>query len=97
MNKREFNKELKGLGFTQIKLCTGESTDYFFMNLQHIRVIINRHMVDKKLRYRLYFRDVKDDNWINNILVKEFIPDDKFIKSLKKTIKFLGESKCKLK
>lgn len=93
MNKREFNKELKSLGFTQIKLCTGEPTGYFFKDLPHIRMVINRHIVDKKLRYRLYFRDVKDDNWINNVLVKEFIPDDKFIKSLKKAINFLGGTK----
>ena len=83
MNKREFDKELKCLGFTQIKLCTGEKTDYFFRDLQNIRIVINK--------CKLYFRDVKDNNWINNIFIKEISIDDKSIKSLKKLIKFLGE------
>ena len=85
MNKREFYKELKNIGFTQISLCTGEKTNYFFIDLPNIRLVIDR--------CRLYFRDVKDDNWINNIFIKEISIDDKSIKSLKKIIEFLGVEK----
>ena len=83
MTKREFYKELKKIGFTQISLCTGEKTNYFFIDLPNIRVVIDK--------FKLYFRDVKDDNWINNILIKEISIDDKSIKSLKKILKFFGE------
>ena len=63
MTKKEFYKELKKIGFTQISLCTGEKNNYFFIDLPNIRVVIDK--------FKLYFRDVKDDNWINNILIKE--------------------------
>ena len=82
MRKREFYNELKKIGFIQIITCEKEKTDYFFIDLQNIRVVINK--------FKLYFRDVKDDNWINNIFIKEIKADDKNIKSLRQMIKFFG-------
>ena len=91
MTKKEFYKELIKIGFERITTCEGEKTDYFFIDLPRVRVVVNKW---NNKEYGLYVRDVEDDNMCNNLVLKTFrILDEKTVKFIKNFVKFLGEEK----
>lgn len=69
MTKKEFYKQLEKTKFTRIVTIEGHKTDYFFIDLPRVRVVFNKW---NSKYYGLYVRDVKDDNFINNLLLKTF-------------------------
>ena len=91
MTKTEFYEELIKIGFERITTCEGKKTDYFFIDLPRVRVVVNKW--DNK-EYGLYVRDVKDDNRCNNLVLKTYSKlDEKIVKFIKNFVKFLGENK----
>ena len=89
MTKIEFYRELKKIGFQRVITCEGEKTDYFYVDLPRIRVVVNKW---NNKEYGFYVRDVKDDNRCNNLILKTYSKlDEKIIKFIKKFVKFLGE------
>lgn len=89
MTKKDFYKRLINIGFTRIITCDGEMTNYFFIDLSRVRVVVTKWN-DKE--YALCVRDVKDDNMCNNLLLKTFKRiDEKTIRFIKKFVVFLEE------
>lgn len=87
MTKKDFYKQLKKIGFEQIVDCEGRNTDYFFVLHPSIKIVVSATFRVKR-EYGLYVRDIKDDNYLNNLLLCRFFPDDKSVKFIKQFVEF---------
>ena len=88
-DKNKFYESLKEIGFERITTCEREETDYFFIDLPRVRVVFTKWN-DKE--YALCVRNVKDDNFCNNLPLKTFnFLEEKTINFIRKFVEFLGE------
>ena len=89
MTENEFYKQLIKMKFTRIVTCEGQETNYFYIDLLRVRVVVTKW---NSKEYALCVRDINDDNFCNNLPLKTFKTlDEKIIKFVKQFVKFLKE------
>lgn len=89
MTKKEFIKELKEMGFTQLKFVQDIYPEYFYIYLQHIQLSVvfggNTKVVG------IYARQKTDLDYTHNVLLKKADKiDETFLKKIKKMVNFFA-------
>ena len=90
MTRKEFIKELKELGFVQLKYLNNTAPKYYYIYLQYIQVSVV-FSGKKNKTIGIYVRLKTDLDYMHNVLLKKTNKvDERFLRTIKKLVSFFA-------